>query len=96
MCGICGFNFEDKELIRRMADEIEHRGPNSAGYYVDKGLSLGSRRLSIIDLSKAGNQPIYNEDGTVAVVYNGEIFNFHELREELSKKGHRFKSNTHT
>lgn len=96
MCGICGFNFEDKELIRRMADEIRHRGPNSAGYYTNKGLSLGSRRLSIIDLSKAGNQPIYNEDGTVAVVYNGEIFNFHELREELSKKGHRFKSDTDT
>ncbi len=93
MCGICGFNFEDKKLLKSMCDEIRHRGPNAAGYYSDKGISLGSRRLSIIDLSKAGNQPIYNEDKTIALVYNGEVFNFKEIREKLEKR-HSFKSNT--
>ena len=96
MCGICGFNFEDKQLLKSMAYEIRHRGPNAYGCHIDENLSLGSRRLSIIDLSKAGNQPMYNEDETVAVVYNGEIFNFKELRKELLKKGHKFKSNTDT
>jgi len=94
MCGICGFNFEDKKLLTSMADEIKHRGPNAAGYFTDKGISLGSRRLSIIDLSKAGNQPIYNEDKSIALVYNGEIFNFQGLRQKLIEKGHSFKSNT--
>lgn len=93
MCGICGFNFEDKKLLRAMADTIKHRGPNSAGYFADKGISLGSRRLSIIDLSSAGNQPIYNEDRSVALVFNGEIFNFKEIRQKLEKK-HYFASNT--
>ncbi len=96
MCGICGFNFEDKKLIRLMCDEIKHRGPNASGYYANKGISLGSRRLSIIDLSNAANQPIYNEDRTIAVVYNGEIFNFKELKEDLLGKGHRFYSDTDT
>lgn len=94
MCGICGFNFEDKKLLKAMADEMSHRGPNAYGYYTDKGISLGSRRLSIIDLSKAGNQPMYNEDGSAVLVYNGEIFNFKELRQQLIGKGHSFKSNT--
>ena len=93
MCGICGFNFEDKKLLKAMTDEIKHRGPNSAGYYTDKGISLGSRRLSIIDLSSAGNQPIYNEDKSIALIFNGEIFNFKEIRHKLEKK-HSFKSNT--
>src|SRR3989338_5876122 len=94
MCGICGFNFEDKRLLKSMAGEIRHRGPNAAGYFTSKNISLGSRRLSIIDLSKAGNQPIYNEDKSIALFYNGEIFNFHEVREELLRKGHSFSSNT--
>jgi len=94
MCGICGFNFEDKGLLKGMADAIRHRGPNAVGYFSDKNVSLGSRRLSIIDLSKAGNQPIYNEDGSIVLVYNGEIFNFKEIREKLVKKGHAFSSNT--
>ena len=93
MCGICGFNFEDKRLLKSMAGEIRHRGPNAAGYFTSKNISLGSRRLSIIDLSKAGNQPIYNEDKSIALVYNGEIFNFIEIRKDLEKK-HRFISNT--
>lgn len=93
MCGICGFNFEDKKLLKAMTDTIEHRGPNSAGYFADKGISLGSRRLSIIDLSAAGNQPIYNEDKSIALIFNGEIFNFREIRQKLEKK-HSFSSNT--
>lgn len=93
MCGICGFNFEDRKLLKAMADTIRHRGPNAAGYYSDKGISLGSRRLSIIDLSKAGNQPIYNEDKSIALVFNGEIFNFREIRQKLEKR-HSFISNT--
>ena len=96
MCGICGFNFGDRGLIRLMCDEIKHRGPNAAGYYVDNKISLGSRRLSIIDLSNAANQPIYNEDKTIAVVYNGEIFNFRELKKDLQRLGHRFYSDTDT
>ena len=94
MCGICGFNFEDKKLLKSMTDEIKHRGPNASGFYTDNGISLGSRRLSIIDLSKAGNQPIYNEDKSIALVYNGEIFNFKEIRNRLKEKKHIFRSNT--
>ena len=86
MCGICGFNFEDKRLLKSMAGEIRHRGPNAAGYFTSKNISLGSRRLSIIDLSKAGNQPIYNEDKSIALVYNGEIFNFIEIRKDQAKR----------
>ena len=86
MCGICGFNFEDKKLLKSMTDEIRHRGPNASGHFIGRGISLGSRRLSIIDLSKAGNQPIFNEDKSIALVYNGEIFNFREIRQELIKQ----------
>lgn len=93
MCGICGFNFEDKKLLRVMTNTIKHRGPNAVGYYTDKGISLGSRRLSIIDLSQAGNQPIYNEDNSIVLIFNGEIFNFQEIRRNLEKK-HSFMSNT--
>lgn len=89
MCGIAGFNFEDLPLARRMCDTIAHRGPDGEGYYANRGITLGHRRLSIIDL-ETGDQPIYNEDGTIAVVYNGEIYNFRELRAELEKRGHRF------
>ena len=96
MCGICGFNFFDKNLIRNMCDSIAHRGPNAKGYFTDKYISLGNRRLSIIDLSRAGNQPMFNEDRSIVIVYNGEIYNFKELRESLKKKGHSFTSNTDT
>lgn len=89
MCGIVGFNFEDLSLARRMCDVITHRGPDSEGYYTNRGVTLGHRRLSIIDI-ETGDQPIYNEDGTIVVVYNGEIYNFRELRVELEKKGHQF------
>ena len=96
MCGICGFAWEDKKLLRQMADIIEHRGPDNHGYYADKNISLASRRLSIIDLSKKGKQPIFNEDKSICIVFNGEIYNFQEIKEKLLRKGHRFYSNTDT
>ena len=96
MCGICGINWEEKDIIRKMTDVIKHRGPDDSGYYTDSNVSLGHRRLSIIDLSKKGRQPMSNEDGTIWITYNGEIYNYKELRPELEKRGHRFKSDTDT
>ena len=101
MCGICGkLNFEldrkvDAGLLRRMTDAIAHRGPDGQGEYFSGPVGLGHRRLSIIDLN-TGDQPMSNEDGTVWVVYNGEIYNFEELRADLVARGHRFKSTTDT
>lgn len=96
MCGICGFNWDDKDLIRKMNNSIEHRGPDGEGIFIDKNISLGHRRLSIIDLSSAGKQPMSNEDGSLWITFNGEIYNFMEIKVELEKKGHHFKSNTDT
>ncbi len=96
MCGIVGFNWEDKGLLKKVTDSIAHRGPDGFGYYVDKNVSLGHRRLAIIDLSKNGKQPMCNEEGNVWVVFNGEIYNFNELKEDLELKNHKFKSNTDT
>jgi asparagine synthase (glutamine-hydrolysing) len=96
MCGIVGiYGVSDKTLVKRMCDTIVHRGPDEEGYYLDDFVSLGMRRLSIIDLT-SGSQPIYNEEGSIVVVYNGEIYNFNELRQELELKGHRFVTNTDT
>ena len=100
MCGFCGFNDKrskkDKEkIVKSMADRIIHRGPDSDGYYVDDDVALGFRRLSIIDL-KGGSQPIYNEDNTIAITFNGEIYNYQSLRDELIKCGHKFRTNTDT
>jgi asparagine synthase (glutamine-hydrolysing) len=90
MCGITGFyGFEDKSLLKKMTETISHRGPDDSGYYSDKDVSLGHKRLSIIDLA-GGKQPIHNENETVWVVYNGEIYNFMELRNDLIKCGHDF------
>ena len=94
MCGICGFSWNDEALIRKMADRIVHRGPDQEGFFCTEGMSLGFRRLSIIDLSENGSQPMFNEDHTVCLVFNGEIYNFQELRPQLEAKGHRFRSNT--
>lgn len=95
MCGICGiYGVEDKGLIQRMLSVLRHRGPDDEGVYTDVGISLGHARLSIIDLSEKGRQPMANEDGNVWLSVNGEIYNFRELRLELEKKGHRFYSNT--
>ena len=101
MCGICGkLNFDRQEpvdpgLLERMMDLIRHRGPDGDGVYRSGPAGLGHRRLSIIDLS-TGDQPMSNEDGTVWVVYNDEIYNFPELRTELQARGHKFKSTTDT
>jgi asparagine synthase (glutamine-hydrolysing) len=102
MCGICGkIYFDssqqvDKSLIGSMASVLKHRGPDDHGVYVAGPVGLGHQRLSIIDTSPAGHQPMANEDSTIWIVFNGEIYNFTELREELEIKGHVFKSHTDT
>ena len=100
MCGFCAFydktKIENKKkIIKDMADRIKHRGPDSDGYYVDENIAIGFRRLSIIDL-KGGNQPLYNENKNIVVMFNGEIYNFQELREELKKHNHIFTTNSDT
>ena len=100
MCGIAGIAAwrgkpPAREDVTRMCDAMVHRGPDDAGYLVEDAVALGMRRLSIIDLA-GGHQPIFNEDGTVAVFYNGEIYNYLELRAELEAKGHRFATNSDT
>jgi asparagine synthase (glutamine-hydrolysing) len=101
MCGICGkinLNNEpiDEALLKRMTLCLSHRGPDDEGLYIKNNIGLGHRRLSIIDLSPLAHQPMSNEDGTVWIVYNGEIYNFPELREALRKKGHLFRSKSDT
>jgi asparagine synthase (glutamine-hydrolysing) len=96
MCGINGFTWKDIDLIEKMNLALCHRGPDDESIYVDEKVSLGHRRLSIIDLSPAGRQPKSNEDGTIWIIFNGEIYNFNELRSELEKSGHKFASNTDT
>lgn len=96
MCGFSGFidNIPNKKnVLESMMDEIIHRGPDESGEYIDDNAALGFRRLSIIGVSN-GLQPLYNEDGSLALVFNGEIYNYQELREDLIKKGHIFKTET--
>ena len=98
MCGFAGYihnygTFDKEEVIHKMADRIKHRGPDDAHYYSDDGIALGFRRLSIIDL-EGGRQPILNEDGSLVLLFNGEIYNYQELREELIKAGHVFTTKT--
>lgn len=101
MCGICGeYIFDitqkiDQSFIEQMCSLIRHRGPDDEGLYIKDNIGLGHRRLSIIDLS-TGHQPIFNEDQSIAIVFNGEIYNFKELRKTLEAKGHLFKTNTDT
>ena len=106
MCGIAGFvesstsgapftADESRALVHRMCDAIRHRGPDDEGTWLADGVALGMRRLSIIDLSP-GHQPIHNEDRSVWIVFNGEIYNFPELRRELEATGHRFYTATDT
>ena len=94
MCGIAGFNWNDTTLIKRMSDCIIHRGPDDEGFYCDEKVSLGHRRLSIIDLSAKGKQPMEYDD--CFIIFNGEIYNFPELKKELVDKGHHFISGTDT
>jgi asparagine synthase (glutamine-hydrolysing) len=101
MCGICGkLNFNGKgvseDLIRKMCGSFSYRGPDDEGVHVSPPIGLGHRRLSIIDLSPAGHQPMCNEDGTIWLVFNGEIYDFNEIRETLKSKGHTLKSRTDT
>jgi len=100
MCGIAGIidlkhRPADTAALRRMCDLLEHRGPDAQGIHVDGNAALGHRRLSIIDLS-TGQQPMSNEDGTIWVTFNGEIYNFQLLRDELLKRGHKFATNSDT
>ncbi|MCK4589178.1 MAG: asparagine synthase (glutamine-hydrolyzing) [Nanoarchaeota archaeon] len=96
MCGIIGFNWADKRLVKKMTSRLNHRGPDDEGYFIDKNISLGHKRLKIIDLTKKGRQPMSNENKSIWVVFNGEIYNFRELRQWLEHKGHRFYSETDT
>jgi len=101
MCGICGIVYRDKdqsvdrELLVKMTDTLTHRGPDDCGYYVKGNVALGHRRLSIVDLS-LGHQPIANEEGTLWISYNGEIYNHRDIRRDLESKGHRYKTNSDT
>ena len=98
MCGIAGIVTKEqhkRETAERMSERIAHRGPDGAGMYVDEDIALAHRRLSIIDL-EGGAQPMYNEDGSLVVVFNGEIYNYRELREELLTAGHVFGTNSDT
>src|SRR5688572_14832996 len=97
MCGIAGLvDLVDKRessiaLVETMTNSLAHRGPDANGFHFEPGVGFGHRRLSIIDLS-GGKQPLYNEDGTVVVTYNGEIYNYAEITRELQTKGHTFKT----
>src|SRR5216110_792357 len=101
MCGICGvYNMQSGEpvsweLVEHMSELIAHRGPDDRGVYLDGNLGLGFTRLSIIDLS-GGHQPMCNETGEIWVVFNGEIWNFKTLRQELLEKGHHFRTSSDT
>ncbi len=101
MCGIvgvCNLNGDPAQgkLLKRMTDVIAHRGPDGEGQFVDGPVGLGHRRLAVIDLTPAGHQPMSNDAGDVVITYNGEIYNFRELRSELEGKGYRFRSQTDT
>ncbi|HEY4953140.1 MAG TPA: asparagine synthetase B, partial [Verrucomicrobiae bacterium] len=101
MCGICGQLKiaddapVDQETIRRMARTMIHRGPDDEGYFFDRSLGLGFRRLSIIDLS-GGHQPMADAEESVWIAFNGEIYNYQELRAELESRGHKFRTRSDT
>lgn len=96
MCGIVGFDFSDKSLLKKMMGAIAHRGPDQDGFFIDDDASLGHKRLSIIDLSAKGKQPMKNSSNTCCIVFNGEIYNFKEIRAKLENLGYNFNSNTDT
>ncbi|MCD6272957.1 MAG: asparagine synthetase B, partial [Deltaproteobacteria bacterium] len=101
MCGIFGIYFlnkdhpVNKQMVIDATTTMVHRGPDGCGYFVHKNVGLGHRRLSIIDLS-TGKQPMFNEDERIATVYNGEIYNYKEIKKELEAKGHIFKTDCDT
>src|ERR687886_537498 len=100
MCGICGIvalgRPAEADTVEAMARELDHRGPDGPGSFAAEGVTLGFRRLAIIDLSEAGDQPFASEDGALHLVHNGEVYNYRELRRELEAHGHRFRSATDT
>ncbi|MBR2283479.1 MAG: asparagine synthase (glutamine-hydrolyzing) [Ruminococcus sp.] len=99
MCGIVGFtnHIDDSNaVIGRMMDRIRHRGPDAEGKYIDEDIALGHRRLSIIDVSSSGDQPIFSEDGSLVIVFNGEIYNYRSIRDRLIDKGYKFRTKTDT
>ena len=96
MCGICGFIHLDgkpaaPQLLQAMNRRLRHRGPDGEGYFISGGLGLAMRRLSIIDLA-GSDQPLYNEDQSLALVFNGEVYNYRDLRQNLARRGHRFRT----
>lgn len=96
MCGISGFSWGNRNLIEMMNEVNRYRGPDDRGFFLDKLVTLGHTRLSILDLSQNGHQPMCNEDKTIWITYNGEVYNFWEIRNELEKKGYSFRSNSDT
>lgn len=96
MCGINGFNFKEENLIQKMNEAAKHRGPDDVGVFVSNHWSLGHNRLSIIDLSPSGHQPMISADKKFVIVFNGELYNFLEIKKELSDLGYKFKSKTDT
>ena len=101
MCGIAGMIDKhngkiDRVTIRRMTDRIVHRGPDAEGIYIDGNIGMGHRRLSILDLSDAGTQPMFSHDNRYCIVFNGEIYNYRELKKVLCAAGAVFKTNTDT
>ena len=96
MCGICGINWTDKDLIKLMGNACKHRGPEQEGFYLDDEVSLCCERLRVMDLRDIGGQPIHNENETIWAVQNGEIYNFKKIKNELERKNHKFYSNTDT
>ena len=101
MCGITGIiNFDleptSATLLKQMTDAIKHRGPDGEGHFIWNNVGLGHRRLAIIDLSQAGNQPMQSQCQRFIITYNGEIYNYKQIRKELKSKGYQFKSNTDT
>src|SRR5438552_2513496 len=101
MCAICGICIRDRDaridedVLRRMTTSLRHRGPDGEGFLISGNVGFGNRRLSIIDVA-GGDQPIYNEDGTIGVVFNGEIYNYVELMKSLIDRGHRFTTKSDT
>lgn len=97
MCGFVGYvGKQNEKVLKNMTNKIIHRGPDSDGYFMSDKVNLGFRRLSIIDLNKSGSQPMYNEDKSLVIVFNGEIYNYQDLKKDLIKKGHKFKSTSDT
>src|SRR5580765_8256455 len=100
MCGLCGVvalgRPPEIETVRAMASALDHRGPDGEGEFSDEGVAFGFRRLAIIDLSDAAMQPFASDDGALRLVYNGEIYNYVELRRELQGRGHSFRTQSDT